>query len=379
MAVATEREESNPLSLLESSMDIKLKSDPRRVIREMGKVSISYFQVPLITLEGVNGLPSIFADHLSDEHEEILEMRLVKTPDERLITFTLPSRNFRHNSSVWNLRFPVGDALIAEFGIGYEKREKVTLDSEIMPVILSAIESSTPRERGVHDYKEAMLMRVKDIWTEEEIRRCMTAIDLAWDHHLGQYRKSGEPYIEHPWEIVKDLLDHSGQSADAALITATWIHDILEDSDKLSQPEIDPESGKALVRHGVWAYGMEEWLAEQVGKVAAKYATLMTRPQPDGIEFVDKAKANGQYYINLIKYPQVILLKMFDRFHNLRTLEFMPLENQKATVESTIEKYDPLFSLISTIYPEAYEYYKAEEVKAIRPVAQRVGIDYDST
>ena len=173
------------------------------------------------------------------------------------------------------------------------------------------------------------------------------------------------------------MFDHMGV-VDPDVIIAAWLHDVPEDSLELQQPKIDPNTKKAPKRYSVWARETERWLSRQVGARAARLTMLMTRPQPDGIEIKNPDDAEKLYHSNLEKDAQAILIKMPDRLHNIRTLEIMPPENQIATLISTLKDYSPIFATLAKKYPKAYKYYKTEEEKALRPIAEKFGIDYDS-
>jgi (p)ppGpp synthase/HD superfamily hydrolase len=197
--------------------------------------------------------------------------------------------------------------------------------------------------------------------------------------HRGQYRESGEPYLDHPWAIVSEMLEFPELAEHAALINAMWVHDAPEDNDKLKQPRMDLKTGrKAKISYSLWEKGMEERLALVVGPQSAKYTMRLVRPQPDGWSLFSKKDANEEYYERLEEFPPVVIGKGFDRLHNGRTLWAMPEKNQIATIESTVRTYKPMLERVRGVYPRVVEYLITEIDKALAPIAEERGLDYDA-
>ncbi len=365
-------------SVLEGAIDLKLLRAPR-ILRYKRDINIAFLQAPTDVLAMENGVPRLFADRIPQGSSDILHLTLLQAPERRAITLSVsPQDPKAPSAAVWRIDFPQGETPKVEFRLGANNPIPLSLDPEAVPALLSVIEKSTVRERSLSDYQEMFLSKVRGIWTEQEIKWGLNGLKNAYELHKGQRRKSGEPYFLHPWSVVEELLNQPELIRDAAMINAAWIHDIGEDVPDFKQPERDPITGKAIVSHEKYAKGLHERFAELVGSQSAKYGVLMTRPQPDGIGFFSKEDSNGQYYVDIIKFVQVIMIKMSDRLHNARTLWAMPEEKQRATLRSTKNTYFPIYELAREAYPEAVDYFMFETEKALRLIAESLGEDYDS-
>lgn len=147
-------------------------------------------------------------------------------------------------------------------------------------------------------------------------------IDKAYQHareaHEGQKRISGEDYITHPVEVAYILTDIE---MDAASICAALLHDVLEDT-VMTYEEVEKEFGEeiALLVDGV---------------------TKLSR-----LEFKSKQDAQAEnlrrMFIAMAKDIRVILIKLADRLHNMRTLNYQPEHKQKEIAEETMEIFAPL-------------------------------------
>ncbi len=245
--------------------------------------------------------------------------------------------------------------------------------ARISEVLNRAYKDNVP----VDHYISSFLARVYGFWPTREVNRGVNAIMMAELLHRGQRRKSGEPYIDHPWAIVSEMLEFPELASHPAMINAAWIHDAPEDNRDLRQPRMNSITGKAAdIPYRLWGKGMEERLSIVVGPQAAKYAMLLVRPQPDGWEFSNKEEANSEYYRRIEQFPQVVIIKGFDRLHNGRTLWAMPEKNQIATIESTVRTYKPMLERVREYYPRVVDYLLVEIDKALAPLAEELGMDY---
>ena len=157
------------------------------------------------------------------------------------------------------------------------------------------------------------------ITNEESLNIIRTAHDIATKMHEGQFRKSGDPYVQHPIEVAYILANlHTGPNT----IAAALIHDVLEDT-SMSKEKMEELLGKDIVN-----------IVDGVTKIyKLKYMT------------VDKALAKDHQKILLAMANdmRVILVKIADRLHNMRTLEFhSSKEKQVKIAKETIELYAPL-------------------------------------
>jgi RelA/SpoT family (p)ppGpp synthetase len=145
-----------------------------------------------------------------------------------------------------------------------------------------------------------------------------SAFDFAYQLHEGQYRASGEPYIIHP-VAVADLLRDIGASA--GVIAAGFLHDVVEDTD-VTPEEIEQHFG-AEVRA----------LVEGVTKLGGIHFTNHTEAQAENLRRMFLAMASD---------IRVVLVKLADRLHNMRTLGALKPEKQLRIARETREIYAPL-------------------------------------
>ena len=153
---------------------------------------------------------------------------------------------------------------------------------------------------------------------QEDIDQIQKAFEFADSHHEGQYRASEEPYIIHPIEVAKILAEFK---ADTHTIMAALLHDVLEDTDVTAQ-EIEEKFGSDVLKlvNGVTKLGKLEFKSKE-----------------------DRQAENfRKMFISMAEDVRVILLKLADRLHNMRTLNHMPINKQKRIAQETLEIFAPL-------------------------------------
>nr|WP_320665123.1 bifunctional (p)ppGpp synthetase/guanosine-3',5'-bis(diphosphate) 3'-pyrophosphohydrolase [Prochlorococcus sp. MIT 1223] len=144
------------------------------------------------------------------------------------------------------------------------------------------------------------------------------AFDLAFELHQGQFRASGDPYISHPIAVA-DLLKEIGASP--SVIAAGLLHDVVEDT------EITPEK-----LEGYFGTEVRE-LVEGVTKLGGIHFTNRTQAQAENLRKMFLAMASD---------IRVVLVKLADRLHNMRTVGSLPREKQERIALETREIYAPL-------------------------------------
>lgn len=144
------------------------------------------------------------------------------------------------------------------------------------------------------------------------------AYELAELKHRGQFRKSGDPYIQHPLEVAYMLCElHTSPTT----ITAGILHDIIEDTD-VTKEEIIEQFGNDVYS-----------IVDGVTKISQlKY---MTKEKA-------LAKSHQKILLAMAKDIRVVVVKLVDRVHNMRTLEFQSPEKQKIIAQETLDLYAPL-------------------------------------
>ncbi|BCS80647.1 RelA/SpoT family protein [Anaerocellum diazotrophicum] len=168
------------------------------------------------------------------------------------------------------------------------------------------------------DKLNELIERVKKYASEEDINLIKKAFEFAQKHHDGQSRNSGEPYIVHPLEVALILAD---LELDIASIVAGLLHDVVEDT-SASLEDVESEFGKEVAE-----------LVDGVTKLGK-------------LEFTSKLERQAENYrkmlIAMAKDIRVILIKLADRLHNMRTLKYLPPEKQRQKAQETIDIYAPL-------------------------------------
>lgn len=153
----------------------------------------------------------------------------------------------------------------------------------------------------------------------ENIELIQKAYDFAYEHHKGQFRKSGEPYVIHVIQVANTLaLMHCGPKT----IAAGLLHDTVEDCQGVTTDTIMELFGQEIAT-----------LVDAVTKIGA-------------IKFKDEeeylASNHRKLFIAMAKDIRVILIKLADRLHNMRTLQYMRPEKQKKIARETLSVYAPI-------------------------------------
>lgn len=153
---------------------------------------------------------------------------------------------------------------------------------------------------------------------EKNLDLIRKAYYLAEKYHEGQFRRSGDPYIQHPLEVAYLLasLQTSPQT-----ICAGLLHDVLEDTDYTSE--------EMIKEFGYDIYSIVEGVTK-IGKL--KY---MTKERA-------LARTHQKILLAMAKDIRVVLVKLLDRIHNMRTLEFQSPEKQVRIAQETLDLYAPL-------------------------------------
>ena len=168
------------------------------------------------------------------------------------------------------------------------------------------------------DYFAPIEAQVLESFSPEDAARVRDAFDFAFQAHAGQLRRSGEAYIIHPVAVAKILMDFG---MDAPSVTAALLHDVVEDTPVTSE-EIKKRFGAdvALLVEGV----------TKLGKVP-----LASREE-------QQAENLRKLLLAMSEDIRVIIIKLADRLHNMRTLKYVPEQKRRDTARETIEIYAPI-------------------------------------
>ena len=202
---------------------------------------------------------------------------------------------------------------------------------------------------------ESLNQLIQTYLPEDQIKRLRQAYLVARDAHEGQTRSSGEPYITHPVAVACILAE---MKLDYETLMAALLHDVIEDTPATYQ-DMEQLFGKSVAE-----------LVEGVSKL-------------DKLKFRDKKEAQAENFrkmiMAMVQDIRVILIKLADRTHNMRTLGSLRPDKRRRIARETLEIYSPLAHRLGihhikteleelgfeALYPNRYRVIK-EVVKAAR-------------
>ena len=165
---------------------------------------------------------------------------------------------------------------------------------------------------------EQLVEKLKKVYSGEKLEIILLAIEFARAAHKGQMRESGEEYFTHPCYVAEILVD---LDMDASTIAAALLHDVLEDT-PVSREQILSQFGQEILD-----------LVEGVTKL-------------NKIEFKSKEEEQAEnlrkMFFAMAKDIRVLIIKLADRLHNMRSLSSLPRPRQLAMARETLDIYAPL-------------------------------------
>src|SRR3954462_8531396 len=205
---------------------------------------------------------------------------------------------------------------------------------------------------GVPAVLEPLLKTLRANHPKADTRIVQRAYEVADRCHRGQFRRSGDPYITHPLAVATIVAE---LGMEEPTICAALLHDTVEDT----------------------ALGLDE-VRREFGDEVAMLVDGVTKL--DKVKYGESAEAETirKMVVAMAKDPKVLILKLADRLHNVRTLEWLPPEKQQRTAKQTLEIYAPLAHRLgmntikweledlsfATLYPKRFD-------EIVRLVAER--------
>ena len=183
---------------------------------------------------------------------------------------------------------------------------------------LVAASKAVLAERGLQARFGELLEQVHQNRPGEDLAQIERAFAFAADKHQSQVRESGDPYLSHPLEVAHTLAD---LRLDITTLCAALLHDVVEDA-RISLSDIAAQFGPDTAR-----------LVEGVTKISR---LDLVSPEVRQVESVRKM------LLAMVTDVRVVLVKLADRLHNMRTLGYLPAEKQERIARETLDIYAPI-------------------------------------
>ncbi len=202
----------------------------------------------------------------------------------------------------------------------------------VVPADVQAVTACPANEGGVLDPAvvdavERLVERVRAASPTADLALVQRAATFAADAHEGARRKSGEPYVLHPIAVAEIL---ATMQLDPETIAGGLLHDVIEDT-PLTLEGIEAEFGPRVAK-----------LVDGVTKLNRLPLTADDGSTQATRELARQAESLRKMFLAMVDDIGVVLIKLADRLHNMRTLDALPPEKQRRIAQQTMEIYAPL-------------------------------------
>ncbi|WP_245713709.1 RelA/SpoT family protein [Nocardia vaccinii] len=174
-------------------------------------------------------------------------------------------------------------------------------------------------QRGIAAVKpvlEPLATVHRELYPKANLQLLQRAFDVADEKHAHQFRKSGDPYITHPLAVANILAE---LGMDTTTLVAALLHDTVEDT----------------------GYSLDE-LTQEFGQEVAHLVDGVTKLDKVNLGAAAEAETIRKMIIAMARDPRVLVIKVADRLHNMRTMRFLPPEKQAKKARETLEVIAPL-------------------------------------
>ena len=206
--------------------------------------------------------------------------------------------------------------------------------------------------------RECFLKRSENSLTDQDL--ICRAFEFGYQLHKGQTRASGEPYIAHPVEVAGILRDLGGSSV---MISAGFLHDVVEDTD-VTPEEIEARFGSEV-----------RCLVDGVTKLSKFNFSSKTERQAENFR---------RMFLAMAEDIRVIVVKLADRLHNMRTLEHLSPEKQQRIALETREIFAPLANRLGIgnikweLEDLAFKYLETESYREVQKLVSEKRADREA-
>lgn len=169
---------------------------------------------------------------------------------------------------------------------------------------------------------EELLAEVRSYWPGTDLTLLEQAYRVASEAHGTEKRESGEPFMVHPLAAARILMELLRRHADLTILAAALLHDTLEDSTAVTKAGLEKEFGSEVAA-----------LVDGVTKIG-----VLPFRSPE----VTQSETYRKMLLSMSKDIRVVLIKLADRLHNMRTLEHLDKDRRRRIAQETLDIYAPI-------------------------------------